>query len=671
MRWLISCILLGSSMVTLAADSAMAESLHLDWIDSSIPLQDNFYLFANGTWKKDNPIPPDYGSWGSFSILQKKNREAIHEMLMQVSQNPHLKPGSVEQKVGDFYFSGMDETTINRLGLAPLQSEFDKIAAIHDLESLQAMLAHLHTMGIGVLFSLASMHDFKDSSQVIASVAQGGLSLPNRDYYLKSTENFKAIRETYLKHVAKMFELMGDAPHVAAEEAKTVMRIETALAKASMSQVEQRDPYAVYHKMDLAQLKQLTPHFSWPNYLHAMSLSDIQTMNVEVPAFMQVVDQAFQSTPLEDWKTYLRWHLLSESSPYLSKPFLQQNFSMLQAITGVESLPERWKQVLSTEDTVLGFGVGALYVKKYFSEDTKRDVLAMIKNISEVLNRDLAELSWMAPETRQAAIHKLNMLEKRVGYPDKWRDYSALNIDRGPYILNVLRGSAFLVRRDLNKIGKPIDRTEWEMTPQTVNAYYDPSMNSINIPIGILQPPYYDPKAPASVNYGAIGAVIGHEITHGFDDQGSQFDAKGNLHDWWKPEDAKKFHAATQCIVNQFSQYTVDGGIPVQGKLVVGEATADLGGLILAYRAYHATDAYQNAPTIEGYTPDQQFFLSYAHVWANNMRPQQALNLITVDPHPPTMYRVNGTVANMEQFQTAFQIPLKSPMVKAPRCMIW
>ncbi len=670
MRLLIASCLLGCSL-SVAANSAIAESLHLDWLDTSIPAQDNFYLFANGTWQKDNPIPPDYGSWGSFSILQKKNREAIHAMLQQMNQDGHYAPGSIEQKVSDFYYSGMDEATINRLGIRPLETEFANIAAVHDLPSLQAMIARLQLMGLGVLFSYGSMQDFKDSTQVIASVAQGGLSLPNRDYYLKPDANFKTIRETYLKHIAKMFELLGDAPATAKQEADTVMHIETALAQASMSQIMQRDPYAVYHPMALQNLKNLMPHFSWPDYLQSIEQSDVKHINIEAPDFMRALDKALVSYSIKDWKTYLRWHLLSESSPYLSKPYVDQNFRMLKKLTGVERLPERWKQVLNTEDSVLGFGIGQLYVKKYFSAEDKNNVLEMIKNIRTVLRRDLSTLSWMTPATREAAVNKLDLIEDRVGYPEKWRDYSALQIDKGPYILNVLRGSAFLIRRDLNKIGKPLDRSEWEMTPQTVNAYYSPSMNSINIPMGILQPPYYDPNAPAAVNYGAIGAVIGHEITHGFDDQGSQFDAKGNLHDWWKPADAKKFKAATQCIVKQFSHYTVDKNVFVQGDLVVGEATADLGGLILAYRAYHESAAYQQAKTVENYTPDQQFFLSYAHIWANNMRPQQALNLVTVDPHPPATYRVNGTLANIAQFQSAFNASEHCPMVNQQRCVIW
>lgn len=671
MRLMMACLLCCSSALSLATTSGMAESLHLDWLDNTIPAQDDFYMFANGGWKRNNPIPSEYASWGCFSALEQQNNIAIHKMLMQAAAEKNTIPNSIEQQVGDFYFSGMDEASINKLGITPLKPEFDKIDAIDNLTDLQEAVAHLHKLGIGVIFGFGSMQDFTDSTQMIAAVSQGGLSLPDRDYYLKQDVKFKKIREEFLQHMTKMFTLMGDGPAFGAAEAKAVMQIETTLAEASMSQIAMRDPRAVYHIMSLDQIQKLTPNFVWSTYFKAMGQSTLTQVNMGMPEFMKAVNQALKHISIADWKTYLRWHLLSEASPYLSKRFAEQNFHMVSVLTGIETLPPRWKQVISTENGILGFAVGELYVKKYFSPQTKKEVMDMIANIRNVLRKDLSTLSWMTPATRQAAVIKLNRMEERVGYPDKWRDYSSLKIDRGPYILNILRGSSFLVARDLNKIGKPIDRTEWEMTPQTVNAYYSPSMNSINLPMGILQPPYFDPKAPASVNYGAIGVVIGHEITHGFDDQGAQFDEKGNLHNWWTPVDLKKFQMATQCVVNQFSQYKVNDDVPLQGKLVVGEATADLGGLILAYRAYHASDEYKQAQSIEGYTPDQQFFVSFAHVWANNIRPQQALNLVMTDPHPPARYRVNGTLANVPQFQSVFNVPEGSEMINKNRCVIW
>ena len=645
--------------------------LHVDWMDKSVKPQDDFFTYANGEWLKKNPIPNDQASWGTFSVMVENNRKRIHEMLIQASQDKNAKPGSIEQKVGDFYYSGMDVESINKLGVKPLQPEFDKINSISNLSELEDVIIHLHNLGVGAIFGLSSMQDFKDSTKVIAAVEQGGLSLPNRDYYLKKDAKFEKIREELIKHITKTFMLTGVAEKQAKEKAALIMRLETSLAEASLTQVELRDPAAIYHIMDLKQLDKLTPNFSWPKYLTSMGLNDLDSLNMGMPKFMQAVDKAFTEYSLDDWKVYLSWHLLSSAAPYLSKPFVEQNFSMVKVLTGIEDLPARWKRVVGAEGGLLGFAVGELFVEKYFSASAKQEVLDIITNIRKVLKEDLAKLSWMTPETRQEALNKLELIEDRVGYPDKWRDYSSLKIDRGPYILNVLRASEFLVHYDLNKVGKPVDRTEWEMTPQTINAYYHPSLNSINIPMGILSSPFFDPNATAAINYGAIGAVIGHEITHGFDDQGAKFDARGNLHNWWKKEDLDKFQKATECIVEQFSKYMVNGNMPLKGKLVVGEATADLGGLNIAYRAYTRSSNYKNAKDVDGFTPLQQFFISYAHTWTNNMRPERAMQLVVSDPHPPAKYRVNGTLANMPAFQKAFDIPNDSPMVNKHQCVVW
>lgn len=390
-----------------------------------------------------------------------------------------------------------------------------------------------------------------------------------------------------------------------------------------------------------------------------------------MPEFFKVFNDQLKAVPLADWKTYLRWHLINSCASYLSKPFVNQNFKMDSVLNGAKKILPRWKRVVSTENWALGFAIGQFYVEQYFSPDAKEKVLDILKNIRIVFREDISTLNWMTPATRKAALKKLDLMEERIGYPSKWWDYSRLKVDRGPYVLNIMRANEFLIRRDLNKIGKPIDRSEWGMTPQTINAYYNPSMNNLNIPAGILQPPFFDANAPAAVNYGSIGFVMGHEMTHGFDDQGAQFDAHGNLSNWWTPSDLLKFKSATQCIVNQFSQYVVDGGLHVQGKLVVGEATADLGGITLAYRAFHRSKEYKKAKTINGITPDQQFFLGTAHVWATNIRPEQIRHQVTVDPHPPAQYRINGSLANIPQFQTAFSIPDRSPMVNKNRCVIW
>lgn len=652
-------------------ENVSLDALHLNWLDPLTPLGDNFYGHANGTWQKQNPIPADYSSWGTFSILQEQTQQKIHQLLIDAAKNTSVKRGSIEQKVGDFYFSGMDEDTVNKQGIEPLQPEFSRITAIHTPRDLQAEIAHLHRIGIDVFFAFGSMQDFKHSTKMIGAIIQGGLSLPDRDYYLKTGSRFKKIRTDYLQHMTRMFQLLGDDSTLAAKEANTVMTIETTFAQSSLSQTAMRDPAAIYHMIDVNALDKSTSNFSWVSYLAAIGQPEITRVNLATPDFIHMINQQLSTVSLNDWKIYLRWHLLNEFAPYLSRPFVEQNFSMLKTLTGSQKILPRWKRVVSAENGALGFAIGKLYVDKYFSADAKREVIAIVHNIRTVLNDDLQTLPWMTPATRRKALEKLDLMEERVGYPSKWWDYSSLNIDRGPYVLNVMRASEFLIKRDLDKIGKPVDRTEWGMTPQAINAYYDPSMNSINLPTGILQPPFFDATAPAAVNYGSIGFVIGHEITHGFDDQGSKFDGHGNLNNWWTPVDLKRFQDATQCIVKQFSTYKVDGDIPVQGSLVVGEATADLGGLTLAYRAFHASKDYKTAQTINGITPDQQFFLGTAHVWANNIRPEQARNLVTIDPHPPALYRVNGTLANMPQFQAAFGIKKGSPMVNEHRCVIW
>lgn len=664
-------LLLSSLSTGILAATAPSDPLHLDWLDSSIKPSENFYGYANANWQKQNAIPPQYATWGTFSLLQERIQKVIHQIVINAANDKSAQPGSIAQKVGDFYFSGMDESSINKLGITPLQDDFKRIEAIKDLQSMQDVITYLQQIGVDTCFNFGSMQDFANSEEMIGSAEQGGLSLPDRDYYLKEDKKFKQIRTAYIQYVTKMFVLMGDAPAKAAIEASVVMQIETALAKASMSQIEQRDPHAVYHIKTLKQLDEITPNFSWTTYFKAIGYPQIKHINLGMPGFFKALNELLQSVTINDWKVYLRWHFLDNYAPFLSKPFVDQQFAMTSVLTGTKQLLPRWKRVISTENGALGFAIGKLYVEKYFPPSSKRDALEILNNIRHVLHSDLQTLNWMTPATRTAAIKKLDLMGERVGYPSKWRDYSALIIDRGPYVLNVKRANQFLIKRDLNKIGKPIDKTEWAMTPQTVNAYYDSSMNNINIPAGILQSPFFDPNAPAAVNYGAIGFVMGHEMTHGFDDQGAQFDGHGNLNNWWTPDDLAKFKVATNCITEQFSQYTVDGNFPVQGKLVVGEATADLGGLILAYRAFHESSAYKTAKTINGFTPDQQFFLGVAHVWAANIRPEQLRNMVTVDPHPPMIYRVNGTLANMPQFQSAFNISNSSPMVNPHRCIIW
>ncbi len=656
--------------IAFAAGTASYDPLHLNWLNRSVSPAQNFFEFANGGWQKAHPIPAAYPSWGTFNILQIENERAIRGILER-SAHDHAKPGSTRQKVGDFYASGMDVSLIDREGAKPLQSEFSRIAAVKTLPELQREVAHLQMIGVDAMFNFGEMQDFLDSTKVIGAAFQGGLGLPDRDYYLKDDPKFKQIRAAYLAHVTRSFELLGDGKLRAAAEAATVMSIETSLARTSMSRIEQRNPRAIYHVMNIAQLGRAMPNFSWTTYFGEVGHPGLTSINLAMPGFFKSLDAELRSVPVPKWRTYLRWRLLDTFAPYLSRPFVQEDFRMHSVLTGAKALRPRWQRVISAENDALGFAVGKLYVQQKFPPSSKRAVLAILHSIRATLQSDIKTLAWMSPAARQAALQKLSLMGERIGYPDRWRNYSALRIDRGPYVLNVLRANEFEQRRELNKIGKPVDLNDWYLTPQTVNAYYDPSMNNINFPAGILQPPFFDPHAPAAMNYGALGFIMGHEMTHGFDDEGSQFDGHGNLKDWWTPEDAKRFHAATACIIAHFSRYTVDGNLHVKGKLVVGEATADFGGLTLAWRAFHASPAFKKAKTIDGFTPDQQFFLGAAHVWASNMRPAEARHLVTIDPHPPAQYRVNGTLANMPQFQKAFAVAAGSPMVNKHRCTIW
>lgn len=645
-----------------------SDGLYLDWVDHSVSPAEDFFRFANGRWLKGNPIPPDRSYWGVDSILEKENQTFIRDLVESLGREDWA-PGTAQRKVADFFLSGMDEKAIDAAGVTPLEPEFERIAAIRTPADLGEEIAHLQTIGVSAPLSLGQMQDFKDSTQVIAVAAQSGLGLPNRDYYLKSDSTFKAARTAYLAHVARMLVLLGDAPPAAERESKTVMDLETRLADASMSDVDQRNPHAVYHPMTIEKALAMTPHLDWRLLMQRAGHPEISSLNIGMPDFFRAVDRELAHTPIEDWRTYLRWQLLDTYAPFLSKPFVDEDFRMTSALTGALELQARWLRVLRAEDQAIGFAIGELYVARRFPPAAKQAATAIVERVRDALRADLSTLAWMTPATRSAAAAKLDLMQLRVGYPDRWRDYGGLAIDRGPYVLNVMRANRFEFDRQLAKVGKPVDRSEWYMTPQTVNAYYDPSMNSLNVPAGILQHPYFDASWPDAVNYGATGATVGHEMTHGFDDEGAQFDGYGNLQDWWAPADLAKFRAATRCISEQYSQLTVGRGMHVQGDLVTGEATADLGGLMLAWRALHSGTEHGRYP--DGFTADQVFFLAFAHSWASAIRPRQAEELVTTDPHPPADDRTNATLANSPEFQRAFAITAPGPMVKKDRCVIW
>jgi len=634
----------------------------------------DFYQYANGGWMAANPIPAAYSSWGVANLLDEHNRELLHEILEAAAKNTKAPKGSSEQKVGDYYATCMDETKIEADGLKPLASELARIEKIKDQKALQDEILHLHSMVINVLFASGSTQDFKNSAEVTAEVDQGGLGLPDRDYYLKTDEKSTHIKDEYVKHVAKMFELMGDDPAKAAAETQTILALETKLAEASMTRVERREPANVYHRMTVAQMHDLAGGFDWLTYFRTIGVPPNTDVNVTAPNFFKAMNQQLTSVPLADWQTYLRWHLINNSAGALSAKFVDEDFNFKGKILqgSKENLP-RWKRCVAGTDRVLGEALGEVYVKKAFPPAAKERALQMVRNLEAALKSDISTLSWMSEPTRKQAIIKLDAFLNKIGYPDKWRDYSSLQVDRSSYVANRLRAGAFAKHRDLNKIGKPVDKTEWGMSPPTVNAYYNPQINEIVFPAGILQPPFFDAEADDAFNYGGMGSVIGHEMTHGFDDQGSQFDSTGNLANWWSEADLKSFKERAQCVIDQFNNFEVEQGINENGKLVAGESIADLGGLVVAYAAFQKAMEGKPRVTIDGFTPEQRFFLGYARGWATNMRPELKRMLVNIDPHPLAKFRVNGPLANMPQFAAAFQCKAGDAMVReeAKRCVIW
>jgi len=643
-------------------------------LDKNTSACTDFYQYANGGWLAANPIPGAYSSWGVANILDEKNRDILHEILEAAAKNTNATKGSSEQKVGDYYGTCMDEAKIEAEGIKPLAPAFDFIANIKDLSDLQGVIAHFHTMGLNVVFNSDSTQDFKNSAEVTFEVYQGGLGLPDRDYYTKTDDKSKATRDAYVKHVAKMFELLGDDPTKAAAEAQTVLTLETKLAEASLTRVEMRDPERIYHRMTVPQLKELAPAYDWPGYMQKLGITQKTDVNVATPDFFKALNPMLSSVPIADWQTYLRWHLINNTAPALSSAFVNEDFNFKgKTLQGAKENLPRWKRCVAATDRAMGEAVGEVWVKKAFPPSAKARALDMVHNLEAALKDDIGTLSWMAPATRKQAIVKLDAFLNKIGYPDKWRDYSSLAVDRGPYVLNRAHASAFEKRRDLNKIGQPVDRMEWGMSPPTVNAYYNPQINEIVFPAGILQPPFFDAEADDAYNYGGMGSVIGHEMTHGFDDQGAQFDSTGNLSNWWTESDLKDFKSRAECVVNQFNGFEVEKGLNENGKLVVGESIADLGGLVIAYAAFQKAIAGKPPKVIDGFTPEQRFFLGYARGWATNMRPEFARLLTNVDPHPLPKFRVNGPLSNIPQFAAAFSCKAGDAMVRPEkdRCQIW
>ena len=655
-----------------AADHAKSWGFDTANLDRTCKPCDDFYQFAMGGWMKANPIPPEYSIWGSFSQLADRNQKNLREIL-EAAVESKAAAGTNEQKIGDFYSSCMDATAIDAAGAKPIEAELTQIAAVQTLADLEAETARLHKQGVGVLFRFNSTQDAKDSSQVIGAAFQGGLGLPEREYYLKQDEKSQKLREDYEKHVANMFALLGDSADVTAAEAATVIKMEAVLATASMKNTDLRDPDKTYHKMTLAELKVLTPGFSWESYFKAVGHPELKEINVGQPDFFKALDAQLTATSIADWKTYLRWHLVNSAAPGLAEKFVNEDFDFRgKTLTGAKEIQPRWKRCVQSTDRSLGEALGLAYVQKYFPPAAKARALEMVHNLLAALRDDLKTLPWMGPETRAQATAKLEAFAVKIGYTDKWRDYTALKIDRRSYAENLVRASEFDFARRLNKIGKPVDRTEWGMTPPTVNAYNNSSMNEIVFPAGIMQPPFYDPNADDAVNYGGMGAVIGHEITHGFDDHGSKFDGRGNLKDWWTPEDLKNFQSRAKCVSDQFDGYVVDGDLHENGKLVLGESIADLGGLAIAYAAYEKSLAGKpRPPDRDGFTPEQRFFLGWAQVWGANERLEYARLMANTNPHPLGRFRANGPLSNMAEFAKAFGCKHGEAMVREQACKIW
>ena len=652
--------------------------LDLKNMDTSVKPGDDFFLYADGNWIKQTEIPPEYSRWGAFNELIERNNDALHTIAEKASQtqvDPKLAPET--QKVGDYYASGMDEQTIEAMRTKPLQEKLNRIDMIKDRQDVLAEIAHLHSIGVNAFFNFGAGQDAKDSTRDIAQAVQGGLGMPDRDYYTKQDPDMKGKREKYIAHVTKMLTLLGEPAGKAAEDAKKIMALETKLAEASRTRVQLRDPIKNYNKMGVRQLQDLTPDWNWSDYFKKIDLVEPGDINVRQPEFFKAAANSFKSTPIDDWKAYLRWHLINATAPYLSKDFVDEEFDFNErTLRGTQQIKPRWKRVIASEDDAIGEALGKLYVGFYFPPEAKARALELVNNLKEALADRIKTLDWMDEPTKKEALKKLEAFQVKIGYPDKWLDYSLLQIDRGPFVLNTIRAEKFEADRDVQKIGKPVDRTDWGMTPPTVNAYYNPNMNEIVFPAGILQPPFFYANADDAVNYGAIGAVIGHEMTHGFDDQGRQFDAVGNLRDWWSKKSAEEYDKRRKAVVDQYSSYEPLPGLHLNGELTQGENIADIGGVKLAYAALQkALDKHPEERTkkIDGLTPEQRFFLSFAAIWRSKIRDEDQKLRLNTDPHSPAQFRVNGPLSNLPEFQQAFNIPDGSPMARPAdkRVNIW
>ena len=648
-------------------------SFDLGAIDKTADPCVDFYQYACGNWKKQNPIPADQVRWGRFNELADRNNYLLYTELKSATAAPKTP---LQKKYGDYFSACMDTAEVNKLGARPIQPELDEIAALKSNKELAQYNVQQLRRGGGELLTVGVMQDQKDSTRQIAGTGQGGLTLPDRDYYLNGDARYKTIRDQYAAHVTKMFTLLGDTPDQAAKEAADVMRIETALAKGSMDRVEMRDPAKRYHIMTIAEADQLTPEYNWRQYLDGIGMGEVKTLNISSPGFDKTVNTVLETETPQALHSYLRWHVLHEAAPLLSKPFEDENFAFFNAtLQGQKEQQPRWKRCTRLTDGALGEAVGQDWVKQNFPPDAKDSMEKLVHALESALGQDIQQLSWMSPDTKAQAELKLKAIRDKIGYPAHWRDYSTLAVKRDDLLGNVERNSTFEYKRNLAKYGKPVDETEWGMTPPTVNAYYNPPMNDINFPAGILQPPFYDYSKDPAVNFGGIGVVIGHEMTHGFDDQGSKYDLHGNVRVWWTPDDLSKFKDRTECEAKEYDGFEVAPGQNLNGHLTLGENTADNGGIRIAYQALMNTLGGQDpkaAAKVDGYTPAQRFFISFGQVWCENKTEQAARVAAKTDPHSSGQWRTDGTVQNFDEFGKAFGCKVGQPMMPASGgCRVW
>ena len=659
---------------SLAQSAPSQTAVNLDTIDKTVDPCVDFFQYACGNWLKTAEIPADQAAWGQAVELRERNASILREILEKAATDT---PGrdAITQKIGDYYSSCMDEKTVEARGLDPLKPELDRIAATKDKAALIEAIARVHLIGPNPLFNFYSLSDLHNANQVIAYIDQGGLSLPDRDYYLKDDPKMADARKSLVEYATQMFTLAGQSPQKAADSAQIVLRIETALAKASMDRTARRDPRNRDHKMTRDEAAGLAPNFYLNRYFAAAGAPSFSSLNVTNPDFFKQANSVLDSESLDALRTYVSWHLIDNSAPWLSKPFVDANFKMQQVLTGQSENKPRWKRCVSSTDNALGEALGQRYVDITFGADGKQRMLKMVDALEKSLDQDIRDLPWMTEETKKQAKVKLDAIRNKIGYPDVWRDYSSLQIVRGDLLGNFLRANEFEGRRQVAKIGKPLDRNEWQMTPPTVNAYYSSAKNEIVFPAGILQPPFFDKQADDALNFGGIGVVIGHELTHGFDDQGRKFDPEGNLRDWWTAQDGTEFEKRASCVAEEYSSFVAVDDLKLNGKLTLGENTADNGGARIALMALGqmiADDKTGNkAQTIDGYTPEQRFFLGFGRSWCGKRRPESSRMLVSVDPHSPNKYRVDGVVQNMPEFQKAWGCKAGQPMVRENACRVW